>query len=67
MSILVINKTFDEQYHCYSGSFVNKNNIENGDKIILPSSAFEQLARLNIEYPMLFQICTRNNNNNNSK
>ena len=29
---------------------------QEGDKILLPTSAFEQLARLQIEYPMLFEL-----------
>ena len=29
---------------------------QEGDKILLPTSAFEQLARLHIEYPMLFEL-----------
>ena len=60
MSYINLRNTFDEQYHCYSASFVNKDYIENGDKIILPSSAFEELARMNIEYPMLFEIRSEN-------
>ncbi|KAJ1462464.1 ubiquitin fusion degradation protein UFD1-domain-containing protein [Pelagophyceae sp. CCMP2097] len=50
------NQSFDEQYHCFSGAFADKNHLEEGDKILLPSSAFEQLARLQIEYPMLFEL-----------
>ena len=33
---------FDEQYHCYSGAFADKPQLEGGDKILLPASAFEQ-------------------------
>ena len=47
---------FDEQYHCFSGAFSDKPQLEEGDKILLPSSAFEQLARLQVEYPMLFEV-----------
>mmetsp|Transcript_2461 Transcript_2461/g.8247 ORF Transcript_2461/g.8247 Transcript_2461/m.8247 type:complete len:297 (+) Transcript_2461:108-998(+) len=50
------NEVFDEQYHCFSGAFADKPNLEEGDKVLLPSSAFEQLARLQIEYPMLFEL-----------
>jgi len=49
-------ETFDEQYHCFSGAFSDKPQLEGGDKILLPSSAFEQLARLQVEYPMLFEV-----------
>ena len=37
-------------------SFHNKGNLENGDKIVLPASALDMLARLQIEYPMLFKL-----------
>ena len=50
---------FDEQYHCYSGAFADKPQLEGGDKILLPASAFEQLARLQISYPMLFELRTQ--------
>jgi len=50
------NEGFDEQYHCFSGAFADKMHLEEGDKVLLPSSAFEQLARLQIEYPMLFEL-----------
>lgn len=50
--------TFDEQYHCFSGAFADKPQLEEGDKILLPTSAFEQLARLQVEYPMLFELRT---------
>jgi ubiquitin fusion degradation protein 1 len=36
--------------------FVLFNIKKGGDKILLPPSAFDTLARLNIEYPMLFRI-----------
>lgn len=36
-----------------------RNDVENGGKIIMPQSALEQLTRLNIEYPMLFKITNR--------
>eukprot|EP01084_Bolivina_argentea_P050466 92808_1 len=49
--------TFCEQYHAYPVSFHSeKSHIEEGDKILLPSSALETLARLHVEYPMLFEV-----------
>jgi len=45
-----------DRYHCFSGAFADKPQLEEGDKVLLPSSAFEQLARLQIEYPMLFEL-----------
>uniref|UniRef100_A0A7S2RPA4 Uncharacterized protein n=1 Tax=Mucochytrium quahogii TaxID=96639 RepID=A0A7S2RPA4_9STRA len=47
---------FIESYRCNSMSFHDKEDKENGDKIILPSSAFEKLARMTITYPMQFQL-----------
>lgn len=36
---------FEEYYHCYSMA-VSGRNLEDGDKILLPQSALESLARL---------------------
>ncbi|CAM9952888.1 unnamed protein product, partial [Choristocarpus tenellus] len=47
---------FEEQYHCYPVSFQDKEHLEAGDKILLPSSALDALARQQVEYPMLFEI-----------
>lgn len=47
---------FDEQYHCYSVAYADKAHLEGGDKILLPPSAFDTLARLQVDYPMLFQL-----------
>ena len=54
--------TFREQYRCYSMVFSNKNSeeIKHGGKIIMPPSALEKLARLNITYPMLFKLSNVN-------
>jgi len=48
--------TFDEQYRCYPVSFCDKDHLEDGDKILLPPSALDTLARLHIDYPMLFRL-----------
>ena len=48
--------SFEEQFHCYSMAFSGKTNLENGDKILLPPSALDSLARMNVEYPMLFEL-----------
>jgi ubiquitin fusion degradation protein 1 len=37
-------------------SFLGREDLEKGNKIILPQSALDHLARLNISYPMLFEI-----------
>uniref|UniRef100_A0AAV1UFS4 Ubiquitin fusion degradation protein n=1 Tax=Peronospora matthiolae TaxID=2874970 RepID=A0AAV1UFS4_9STRA len=47
---------FDEHYRVYPVSFCDKAHLEDGDKILLPPSALETLARLHIEYPMLFRV-----------
>jgi len=47
---------FEEQYHCYSAAMADKAHLEQGDKILLPPSAFDILARLQVDYPMLFQL-----------
>lgn len=47
---------FEEQYHCFSAACADRNHLEGGDKILLPPSAFDTLARLNVDYPMLFQL-----------
>mmetsp|Transcript_15630 Transcript_15630/g.19061 ORF Transcript_15630/g.19061 Transcript_15630/m.19061 type:complete len:427 (+) Transcript_15630:109-1389(+) len=47
---------FEEQYHCYSVAYADKSHLEGGDKILLPPSALESLARLRVDYPMLFRL-----------
>jgi len=48
--------SFEASYRCYSVAMKGKENLENGGKILLPPSALDMLARLNIEYPMLFEL-----------
>jgi ubiquitin fusion degradation protein 1 len=47
---------FDELYACFPVSFLGKGDTENGNKIFLPQSALDKLARLQITYPMLFEV-----------
>ncbi|KAE9616597.1 hypothetical protein Lal_00034367 [Lupinus albus] len=47
---------FEHVYRCYPVSLIQKSNLENGDKIIMPPSALDRLASLQIEYPMLFEL-----------
>jgi len=47
---------FEEQYHCYSMAYAEKGHLEGGDKILLPQSALDTLARLQVDYPMLFRL-----------
>ncbi|CAE6000255.1 unnamed protein product [Arabidopsis lyrata] len=48
--------TFEQSYRCYPASFIDKPQIESGDKIIMPPSALDRLASLHIDYPMLFEV-----------
>lgn len=47
---------FTRQFRCFPVSFIDRAELERGDKIILPPSALDSLTRLNIQYPMLFQL-----------
>ncbi|KAK2978293.1 hypothetical protein RJ640_017144 [Escallonia rubra] len=49
--------SFEQTYRCYPASFIDKPQLENGDKIIMPPSALDRLASLHIDYPMLFELC----------
>lgn len=46
---------FESQYYCQSTTLAGKN-CNDGDKIYLPPSALDRLARMNVEYPMLFEV-----------
>lgn len=48
--------SFEQSYRCYPASFIEKPQIETGDKIIMPPSALDRLASLHIDYPMLFEL-----------
>ncbi|KAL1801789.1 hypothetical protein ACET3Z_030436 [Daucus carota] len=48
--------SFEQTYRCYPATFIDKPQIENGDKIIMPPSALDRLASLHIDYPMLFEL-----------
>ncbi|XP_021716112.1 ubiquitin recognition factor in ER-associated degradation protein 1-like [Chenopodium quinoa] len=50
------NSIFTQSYRCYPASFIDKPQLEKGDKIIMPPSALDRLAFLHIEYPMLFEL-----------
>lgn len=47
---------FDHQYQVFPVTFMGKEELEKGNKIILPQSALDHLARLNISWPMLFEM-----------
>lgn len=48
--------SFEQTYYCYPSSFIDKPNLEAGDKVIMPPSALDRLAFLHIQYPMLFEL-----------
>ncbi|XP_077232752.1 uncharacterized protein LOC143870938 [Tasmannia lanceolata] len=48
--------SFEQTYRCYPASFIEKPQLETGDKIIMPPSALDRLASLHIDYPMLFEL-----------
>ncbi|GAB2267647.1 hypothetical protein Dimus_002629 [Dionaea muscipula] len=48
--------SFEQAYRCYPASFIEKPQIETGDKIIMPPSALDRLASLHIDYPMMFEL-----------
>lgn len=48
--------SFEQTYRCFPASFVDKPQLESGDKIIMPPSALDRLASLRIDYPMLFEL-----------
>ncbi|GAU49249.1 hypothetical protein TSUD_87640 [Trifolium subterraneum] len=56
MQYALQNEVFEHEYHCFPISSLNRPELENGDKIIMPSSALDSLAKLEIEYPMLFEL-----------
>ncbi|KAK7202508.1 ubiquitin fusion degradation protein UFD1-domain-containing protein [Myxozyma melibiosi] len=53
------NQTFREYFRCYPVVMLpgtERENLNYGGKIILPTSALNKLTRLNISYPMLFEL-----------
>lgn len=58
-------RPFNTQYKCFSVSMlpgIYRQDVERGGKIIMPSSALEQLSRLNIDFPMLFKLKNKKTN-----
>ncbi|KAG9241392.1 putative ubiquitin fusion degradation protein 1 [Calycina marina] len=56
-------RRFDEYYRCYPAGMLpgpDRDHINFGGKIILPPSALEKLTRLHIEYPMNFELISKN-------
>ena len=49
-------RSFEQKYSVLSVAMCGRDNLEDGDKILLPPSAFETLSRMEVDYPMLFQM-----------
>lgn len=47
---------FEETYRCYSMAFVDRQDLEHGDKILLPSTALAKLSSMHVQYPMMFRL-----------
>lgn len=47
---------FQESYSCFSVACVDKPQLENGDKVVLPQSALHQISVLGLPYPLLFRV-----------
>jgi len=52
---------FTSSYRCYCPAMMHRPELESCGKIILPSSALGNLARLHIDYPMLFSLSNPKN------
>ncbi|GMM38014.1 polyubiquitin-binding protein [Saccharomycopsis crataegensis] len=57
--------TFEDYFRCYPivmmPDSTRKDDANFGGKVFLPASALNKLTRLNISYPMLFQLTNENN------
>ncbi|KAL3497449.1 hypothetical protein ACH5RR_040181 [Cinchona calisaya] len=47
---------FLQFYRCHSFSSIQKPELENGNRVLLPVSALDRLSVLRIDYPMMFSI-----------
>jgi len=50
---------FEDTFRAYSVAFSSREDsskLQNGDKVILPSSALEVLTTLSVQYPMMFRV-----------
>ncbi|XP_059646428.1 uncharacterized protein LOC132293109 [Cornus florida] len=48
--------SFKQAYRCFPLSDINKSHLEAGNRIIMPPSALDRLAFMEVEYPLLFEI-----------
>lgn len=53
------NEPFIRTYRVFPVAAANKDKLEAGDKIILPSSALDYLVHLKVQYPMLFSLLNK--------
>jgi len=49
-------EVFETHYSVFSVAMSGRTGLEEGDKILLPPSAFDKLSRMEIDYPMLFEL-----------
>lgn len=55
-------RTFIRSFEAYSPAYWQKGsgsqhtNLEQGDKVVLPVSCLDELSRMNIQFPMMFQV-----------
>ena len=47
---------FDEQYRVYPVIMMDKGHMEDGDKILLPSSALEAITRMEVDWPIMLKV-----------
>lgn len=54
---------FVAQYRCYPVSFIDRPQLENGDKVVLPPSALDRMTQMMIDdFPMLFEVTNQHQN-----
>mmetsp|Transcript_51854 Transcript_51854/g.82713 ORF Transcript_51854/g.82713 Transcript_51854/m.82713 type:complete len:407 (-) Transcript_51854:162-1382(-) len=54
-------QVFRRKYHAYSPAYwdsasENREKLEAGDKIVMPASALEELSRMHVQFPIMFEI-----------
>lgn len=49
-------ESFEQYYNCFPVLIKDKGSLEYGNRIIMPPSALERLANMDIDYPMVFEI-----------
>lgn len=54
-------------YIYFTNTFISCVRVQKGDKILLPPSAFDMLARLQVDYPMLFRLTAHSNSTGDNK